>query len=183
MLKNKLLSVVLVLVSTSYGLTAPTIAVSQVQEALTANLRGKLTDAQVKAVLDNDSQFMKSAIAGPNLTEDAKQQLLWRWYWLRLSKPNLSAAELKSNIQAAPVTPLSPLVVKSQPEEADIFVDDVKWPLGTNREGYAEVGSRKIRVTKKDYAPVEKSCDMYPNKVTTFSATLGKTGSSASCNY
>ena len=139
--------------------------------------------ARDRAVLEKTAPSITASFqqAGYSAAE-AESRLAWTWYLLRLGKDSVPVdKELSPAVIQAKAIRLGKLVVNSQPDGASILVDDAKWPAGTNSEGFADIGRRRIRVERAGMQPAEGACDVARDRVATFVATLQTSGSKAEC--
>jgi len=164
--------------------------VSVMQKRIEQELAKEQDSAYVNGALARDRrvltmaepQVVKGFKAAGYSQDEAEWGLAWSWYWLRLGKGSLP---LKKGLSPAVIQEkaekLGKLVVNSDPKGADILVDQVKWPAGTNSEGFADIGQRRVRVEKSGTQPAESVCDVHRDRVATFTSTLTASKSHAEC--
>jgi hypothetical protein len=164
--------------------------VSVMQKSIGQELAKKQDPAYVYGALVRDRkvltmvepQVVKRFKAAGYSSDEAQWGLAWSWYWLRLGtgslplEKGLSAAVIQEKAEK-----LGRLVVNSDPKGADILVDQVKWPAGTNSEGFADIGQRRVRVEKFGTQPAESLCDVHRDRIATFTSTLTASKSNAEC--
>lgn len=71
-------------------------------------------------------------------------------------------------------------LVESVPPGARVQVDSLVWPE-PNFKGFADAGTRWIRVKNENMEPAKKQCEVRKDSIMKFTATLAPTASSAIC--
>ncbi|MEN6532842.1 MAG: hypothetical protein ABFD89_04215 [Bryobacteraceae bacterium] len=160
------------------------------KNSITAHLSKDQSSKVVRDALASDQQLLEEAAhdvinafkRDGYSRNDGVKALAWGWYSLRVGGDRVPIAEkLSVNLIRQTAEKLSKLDVISHPKEADIFVDEIKWLHRTDAEGYANVGSRHVRVQKSGLEPAEQTCEIQRGIPTTFKATLRVSGSHAKC--
>jgi hypothetical protein len=165
------------------------VTLNETQREIVADLSGMAPAQAVTEMAAQDRQLIEKtapAVVGiiqgsGHSAEEATEAVGFAWHSLRVGKDAVPLlAPLTLNMVQVRADSLGKVDVKSDPPMAAIIVDDTPRDEDTNREIWAVVGRRQVRVERAGLR-AEATCLVAKNSVRTFTAVLSAAGSKAEC--